>query len=390
MSELYQRLYRFMTIGGLEHEKGNGIIGRVIAVVFVGLLMVSMFVGVVSAIAEASSTINYEPVGTLASFSVHGVASAWSTNDTITRGLQLVQYKYGLSVYNLNNDTVLGNLEYTLQADNIVDVYDKEYADWNDSYVKWVFPSNYSLAGDDWLWTGAESSSFETKYIPMSISRRMNKSIFDADGYQLAEFDVTFADMNFDYFGGHVKTAYGDEEQTLVNASFLPETFSTDAPLFPLRPFSKKDAHHIEFNLDKTQLQANKTYKFSVVVRVDLKGDNPSPILYKPCYSIWLGFNSSCTTCPPGPIGKNVTMPSEMLPEHIHYASASTNVSNTWCLCGDNQLVISLNEISESELAEVTERKISEKSTPGFEAIFAIAGLLAVAYLFRKRRMKGR
>lgn len=43
-----------------------------------------------------------------------------------------------------------------------------------------------------------------------------------------------------------------------------------------------------------------------------------------------------------------------------------------------------------NELAEVTERKISEKSTPGFGAIFAIAGLLAVAYLFRKRKMKGR
>jgi hypothetical protein len=212
---------------------------------------------------------------------------------------------------------------------------------WNDSYVKWVFPSDYFLVEDDWLWTQAETSFFETRYVPMSIGRRTNESIFEADGYQLAEFNVTFEDMNFDYYGGMVIA----KEYSLVNASFVPDTFYTDAPLLSGHPFSRKNENYIEFNLDKSQLQANKTYNFSVIVHVDLKGDNPAAILYKPYYSIWLGSNSSCVT---GPLGKNITVPSEMLPEHIHYASASTNVSNTWCLCLDNQLVISLKKVSES------------------------------------------
>jgi len=285
----------------------------------------------------------YMPDDAYASFSVRNNTRVRSNNDTITSGLQLVQYEYALSVYNTNDtsDTVLGNLVYTLHADNIVDVYDKEYAEWNESYVKWVFPSDYVLVEDDWLWTGAESSFFEIKYIPISLGRKVNNSIFNADGYQLAEFNVTYDNLNFDYSGGLVIA----KEDSLVNASFLPDTFSTDAPLLTNYPFSKKTEHEIHFNLaDKSQLQANKTYNFSVVVRVDLKGDNPSPILYKPKFEIWIGHD---TISAPGPIGRNVTIPSEMLPEHVHLASASTNVTNRWTLLRLDLLVATLDKISE-------------------------------------------
>jgi len=306
------------------------------------LTLVGVGADVVTTVVQTSSTTDYVPDEAFASFSVRNSAKVRSNNDTITSGLQLVRYEYGLSVCNTNDtsDTVLGNIEYTLQADNIVDVDDEEYADWNNSYVKWVFPSDYFLIEDDWLHMSAKASLFETKYVPMSISRKMNKSIFNADGYQLAEFNVTYEDLNFDYSGG----LFIAKEYSLVNASFLPDTFYTDAPLNPYCSFSRKNEHYIEFNLDKSQMQANKTYNFSVIVQVDLKGDNPSPILYKPYYTIWWGFDSSYAT---GPIGKNVTIPSEMLPEHVHYVSASTNVSNRWTILRNYHLSAALDKISE-------------------------------------------
>ena len=287
----------------------------------------------------------YMPDEARASFSVRNNTKVRSNNDTITSGLQLVQYEYALSVYNTNDasDTVLGNLVYMLRGDNIIDVDKKKYADWNDSYVKWVFPSNLSdfiLAEDEWLHVSAKTSFFETKYVPLSISRRMNRTIFDADGYQLAEFNITYDDLNFDYSGGNVIA----KEYSLVNASFLPDTFFTDAPLLPGHPFSRKDENYIEFNLDKSQLQANNTYNFSVIVRVDLKGDNPSAILYKPKFTTWIGHDSISA---PGQTGRNVTILSEMLPEHVHFVSASTNVTNTWTLLRLNLLVATLDKISE-------------------------------------------
>ena len=288
----------------------------------------------------------YMPDEASAYFGVHYSAYARSNNDTITSGLHLVQYHYGLSINNFNDtsDAVLGNIKYTLQADNIVYVRDEDYAEWNESYVKWVFPSDFVLAEGDVLYVSAYTSLFETKYVPMSIGRNVNKSIFDAAGYQLAEFNVMFEDMNFNYYEGMVKAVHKAQGDSLVNASFLPDTFTTDAPLNPSVPFAIKTEHEIGFLLDKSRLQANETYNFSVIVRVDLKGDNPSPIRYKPYYSIYLGFNTSSGW---GPTGKNVTIPSEMLPEHIHFASASTNVSNKWLLGRANQLGVRLEKVSE-------------------------------------------
>lgn len=160
--------------------------GKRKALIFAVLLVIPAFisVGCISA-----TTIYANPdEAPHASFSVRGTMNVLSNNDTITTGPQLVRYKYGMSVYNTNDtsDTVLGNLEYILRADNIVDVNSEKYADWNNSYVKWVFPSNYSLAEDDWLYTSAKTSFFETRYIPMSMSRRMNKTIFDSDDYRLS------------------------------------------------------------------------------------------------------------------------------------------------------------------------------------------------------------
>ena len=297
-------------------------LGKRKALIFAVLLVIQAFisVGCTSAITIYANS-GESPQ---ASFQVRSGMTVLSNNDTIRSGSQLVRYTYGMSVYNTNDtsDTVLGNLKYILQADNIIDVDDEEYADWNESYVKWFFPSNYSLVEDDWLYVSAETSFFETKYIPMSMSRRLNKTIFDSDSYQLGEFNVTFDEINFDSCTGIITA----EENSLVNASFVLDTLSVDEP-FEL-DYKILDEHYIEFYVyNVSQLQANKTYKFSVVVRVDLKGNNPSPILYKPEYEILFGPHRRLY---PDYIGSNVTIPSEGLPEHIHYACASTNGSNTW------------------------------------------------------------
>ena len=236
-------------------ENVKFIFGKLLALVFVWFLIASILSGVLPLVVQADTAPIYEADdGPRAHFSVYNKASAKSNNDTLTSGMHLVQYRYGLSVLNFNDtsDTVLGNIECTLEGDNIINVEDEEYANWNDSYVNWVFPSDYFIVEDDWLWTEAKTSFFETKYIPMTMSRSVNESIFDADGYQLAEFNITFEDI--DNYGGMV----GGFEDSLVNASLVADTFFTDAPLYPNSTILKNE-HEIHFNIDRSYLQANKT-----------------------------------------------------------------------------------------------------------------------------------
>ena len=317
----------------------------VVLVAYLAIIPTTVVVDAAESSSEVSLAEEEQATEASADFQVYSMARVKSNNDTISSGLQLVYYEYGLGVYNINDmsDTVLGDLEYTLQADNIVDVDDAEYADWNESYVKWVFPPDYFLVEDDSLWIEAETRPFETKYMPMSISRWMNKSVFDSDGYQQAEFYFTLDEMNFDNLD-YCSVCVEVEENSLVDASFVPDSFSTDAPLRSFDPFRKKDEHEINLFLDTSQLQANKTYTFSVVVRVYLKGDSSYPILYKPYYKITLGFDTRFVK---GQTGKTLTVPSELLREHIHYASASTNVSNAWKIGPGNELITKLEEVSE-------------------------------------------
>jgi len=262
-------------------------------------------------------------------------------NDTIASGTYDVYVEYGFGVANIDDDsdTVLGELNYSVQADNIGKVYFEEYAERRGTWVNWTFPSEFDLIEDDWLWTGYSTNYTETRYVPMSLSRWMNETVFDSEGYQLAKFSVTFNNTNFDWAWAQIiADEYNEIEE--VDASFLPDTFSTDIPYWRVL----KEKHKIWINIDTPEIEPSATYNFSVVVKVGLTDNEASPIMYKPFFQVGVGLSF---THAEGATGSEIVMPDDMLPEHVRYASASTNISNIWDLSVYNQLCSALIEISE-------------------------------------------
>ncbi len=265
-----------------------------------------------------------------ANFQTQGSEWVRSDNDSLFSGIHLAQYTYSVSVFNLKDDshTVLGNITYTLDGDNIVDMDDEEYAQRNGSFIHWVYPTDRVIVEDDWIHTGVKSGYYYSKYVPMNINRWTNKSIFNSDGFQLAKFNVTFENSTYDFIWGGIQA----EEHTIANATFnatiLLDTFSTDAPI---TKFDKQTEHQIQFNLlNKSLVETNRAYNFSVVIKLNLAKNNDttiSAIEYKPYFAISYGKQNGHSA---GGANFTATMPADMLPEHVHYASASTNVSNTW------------------------------------------------------------
>ncbi|HJH27083.1 MAG TPA: hypothetical protein C5S37_10030 [Methanophagales archaeon] len=260
-------------------------------------------------------------------------------DDFIMSGTQECKKRYWLDIYNYDDasDTVLGNLSFSAKAENITGVDWKRYADWNESFVKWEFPPHpkFTIEEDEGFGTWIKTIS-EDKYINVDVSRAMNKTKFNSSGYQLAEFNVTFKDVDFLWcWGGGIEANEHEE----VSASIVPGTFETDAPI---KVDWEQWDHGLKFDFDRAQIETNVTYNFSVVIRVELK--KAPPIEYKPRFKIGQGLNESRQL---GGEGHYAEISPEMLPEKAHKASACTNVSNNWDLRRVDHRIVKLKEVVE-------------------------------------------
>ena len=275
-----------------------------------------------------------------ASFSVCGIEEVKSRNDSLSSGSHLVQYICAIAVHNLDDiyDTVLGNINITLEVDlTVVEIDDEEYAQVNGSRIQWVYPQNITIEERDFLWTEIETDYYYSNYIPMSINRWVNKSVFMNDGLQLATFNVTFEDLLGPNFSPSLFIEAN--EHTDVNASLLLDTFSTNAPIYKIEDSTE---HRMKICLKSELVELNKTYNFSVVVKVDLNESSCPSVEYKPRFSATIGsWNHEY----PETYTVTAIMPENLLPEHVHYASVSTNISNKWSYGGSFQQSMILKEI---------------------------------------------
>ncbi|MCK4731424.1 MAG: hypothetical protein KAT65_03100 [Methanophagales archaeon] len=260
-------------------------------------------------------------------------------NDTITSGTYESNISHWMGIHNKDDtsDTALGNLNFSAQVDNITGVDWSEYAWWNKSHVEWNFPQEFVVYENDGFGTGFGTSYTETKDVNVDLCRWMNITMFDSDSYQLARFNVTFMDKNFEWVWARIEA--NDHHET--DASIVPGTFTYDAPL---EDFDEWD-HGVHFNFDENSIQPGVTYNFSVLVNVELTGKEAPPILYKPRFEIGEGLNHNSTTLQ----GYRYTaeMPFSMLPDNVSYASVMTNVSNAWLIKRHNHIITGLEEVSE-------------------------------------------
>ena len=274
-----------------------------------------------------------------AKFQLHKDFNVRTENDTITNGVYKCNAAYNLGVKNIDDatDTVLGNIRFEAQAENITDVYWREYAVWNKTSVNWTFPSDFIVNEDEWFFTdGVETNYTETKYLNVDVNRELNQTIFNDTAYQWARFTVTFKDTDFLWVWGDI----GARERWEVNASIVPGTFATNAPL----DWIDENQHWIHLDFNKDQTQTNVTYTFYVVVKVELTGNEAPPILYKPEFHIGKGLYWSTDY---GGEGYTAVMPLSLLPENVNHASMTTNVSNVWKLTRVNHTIAILGEVVE-------------------------------------------
>ena len=280
----------------------------------------------------------FELTGPHAEFDFNRDFNVWTRNDTIASGTYELDKWYGLHIENVEDTsgTVLSNLSFSATADNITDVDWEEYAEWNESSVEWNFPPypRFTIEEDEGFGTGFSRGS-ELREINLSVSRWMNQTEFNGNGYQLAKFNVTFDDTNFEWVWGRIEA----NEHHEIEASIVPGTFTYDAPLNDLNEWD----HGIHFDFDKEQIETGVPYNFSVLIKVELTGKEAPPILYKPQFSIGEGLYYNSTTG----TGHEIEIPAEMLPDNVSYASVSTKVSNAWLIKRHNHIIAGLEEVVE-------------------------------------------
>ena len=280
-------------------------------------------------------------VGPHAEFHFNKDFVVWTRNDTIASGTHECNKWYWMHIENVKDTsgTTLSNLSFSARADDITDVDWNEYAEWNETSVEWNYPSDFVIYEDEGFGTGFGRGS-EIIDVNLSLSRWMNITEFNSNGYQLAKFNVTFDDTNFEWVWGRIEA----NERHEIEASIVPGTFTYDAPL---RDFDEWD-HGIHFDFDKEQIQIGVPYNFSVLIQVELTGKEAPPILYKPQFTIGEGFYYNSTI----EEGDKIEVPTEMLPEQVYNASASTNVSNAWLIKRHNHIIAGLEEVSGSTRIE--------------------------------------
>jgi len=260
-----------------------------------------------------------------------------------------------VSIHNYNNtpETVLGNITYGFDAENIITYSRPDYAQKNGSFIQWVFPDNVTLAGNEYILSSAKSDYLYERYIPITIHRWTNNSIFSSDGYQLANFSViienttiAYAKTEYNHIWGEIRTS----ENSKVNATILTDSFTTDFPIMK----NYADIRHIEF-ANNSPVETNRVYNFSVIIKVHRIDQSGSPIEYYPRFSV----SQDGTNVTSDPVmSYNATTPAFMLPNYVHYAGGSTNVSNQWSYSWDYMLGLTLNETFQNITSSPTASKI--------------------------------
>jgi parallel beta-helix repeat protein len=170
---------------------------------------------------------DYEPPHAL--FSLDKNFGIWTQNDSLTSGTYDSTLSYHMDIYNEDDesDTVLDNLTFSIQAENITDVDWEEYADLNESYAEWRFPSKFVVEENEGFGTGVDTAYSEPKYLNLNITRWFNQTLFNETAYQLVNFSIEFKDKNFEWLWG----GFNANEHEEVYASIVPGTFNYEAPL---------------------------------------------------------------------------------------------------------------------------------------------------------------
>jgi hypothetical protein len=291
-------------------------------------------------------------------FVTQGSENVRTSGNDFYHGTYPAQYGYFVSIQNSPDDsgTVLGNIVYAIDADNIIEYDQMQHAHKDGTSIQWVFPENVSLGENTFIYSNAATDYIYQRYIPITVHRWTNRSVFSSDGYQLASFSVSYdnlslndANVTFDHVFGSIST----NEHSKFNASIVPGSFTTTMPIIN-NPMARNDSHRFSFS-NSTPIGINQVYNFSVVIHIHLKDPTASVIEYYPGFSTSLMGGTSSFD----PVSSfNANSPSYMLPKYAHSANGSTNISNQWYYSFGFSRGVNLNENLKSSNLSITSQKI--------------------------------
>jgi len=318
------------------HYGGNhnlNILVKKIPMIILGIILISILMP--SALAAPRANLQVQ-------------GTEWYRSDTsdLYPGTYPAQYSGSVSILNYpDTGTILGNITYRIDAENITSYNDMQYATRNGSSIQWVFPENITLPENTYIITGFRSDYYNNRHIPITVHRSFNKTVFSSDGYQRASFSVAFENFSYTMDNVSLDKVWGGittHDNSEVNASIVAGSFTTDMPIWrdPQNNPQKITGHLIEFGNDSQFLQEHQVYNFSVLIHVHRKNPGGPPIEYYPTFSIALqGGKVDLDSLP----NFTAIAPTSLLPKYMHYASGSTNVSNQWTYSRTAMLGFALN-----------------------------------------------
>ncbi|GAB6284295.1 MAG: hypothetical protein STSR0009_04940 [Methanoregula sp.] len=210
----------------------------------------------------------------------------------------------------------MGNLSFTLAAQNISGVDYEPFAVWNTSTAIWTFPPEFTVRENDGQGVTAVTSIHKIIPLNMSLNRWVNQTRFSETGTQLLTANITFTSTDFLDAACIVDIPY----TTRVHARFIPGSFVTDAPVGMTEVYDQ----WIMFVFNRTEIKIGVPYTLSVITQVEPNG-NSVEFMPRISASQWFNFNSTSGNL--SPVG---IMPVILLPEPVTTASAAINVSTFW------------------------------------------------------------
>jgi len=252
-------------------------------------------------------------------------------NNTILSGIQDSRLRYQMMLLPTTpsgNELVLGNLSFAFAAQNISNVDYKQFAVWNSSTAIWIFPPEFTLKTNNGLSVTADTSTHTDKPLNMSLSRKVNQTVFTENGTQLLTVNITFTSTYSRSYGCIIDIPH----TTRVHSRFIPGSASTNAPMRWIDVYDQ----WVMFAFNQTEIHAGVPYTLSIISQVEPNG---TPVEFIPRVSASQTFYHNNTPGTLAPVG---VMPAVLLPEQVTTASAAINVSSIWDFSIERDIVATL------------------------------------------------
>ena len=252
-----------------------------------------------------------------------------TSNDSIASGTSPCSLAYYTGVHNPreNQESILGDLVFVLDAPEIVSVSSGTCAEINGTRVTWTIRSPAAINPGTGSSTSAATSATADRTSGVTLERSCNRTVFTEAGVQQVTLNITFDTVDLDDLWGRIECI----NTTDVGSAIVPNTISTD---LPLRGLSEGRAG-VQVMVDRSRVEVGRQYTLSCAVEVDPL----RPVAYAPACAVWEVRNSTSGVAP---AGTAVTLPAELLPGNVSSVAFSSATPCEWTCIQNEHIITSL------------------------------------------------